>query len=132
MAIANGKLYVANSGVGFSNSVSIVDLTTMAEVKKVTVIPNPSSVVADAYGNIYVASSLDAIFVRDNQTYPDSRPGGLTIIDSKPTCKITTSMDYAKYAHNDPGDSIYYITGNKNIIVYNAKTQTKISDNFIT
>jgi hypothetical protein len=30
------------------------------------------------------------------------------------------------------GDSLYIITGNKNIAIYNAKAQTKISDNFIT
>jgi YVTN family beta-propeller protein len=135
MALSNGKLYVANSGAGGSNSVSVIDLNTMSETQKITVIPYPLSVVADAYGNIYVASRLDDIFVSNGHTYPDSQTvGGLTIIDSK-TDQVKSQIPMY-LANNAPitiqGDSLYLITGNKNIVIYSAKTQTKVSDNFIT
>ncbi|HMH31552.1 MAG TPA: hypothetical protein VK543_00905 [Puia sp.] len=135
MAISNGKLYVANSGVGLSNCVSVIDLNTMAETKKITVIPNPSSVVADAYGNIYIASRQDAIFVLGNHSSPEPPTvGGMTIIDSKTdSVKSQTPMSLAANAPMTiQGDSLYYITADKNIAIYNAKTQTKLSDNFIT
>jgi YVTN family beta-propeller protein len=135
MAIANGKLYVANSGVGLSNSVSVIDLNTMTETKKITVIPSPMSVVADALGNIYVASRPDAIFVNGFNSSPDTPTvGGVTIIDSKTDLvKSQTPMYLSSIAPMTiQGDSLYFVTGNGNIAIYIAETMTKVSDNFIT
>lgn len=58
LAIANNKLYAANSGgVNYPNldsTVSVVDLSSMKEIKKIKVGINPQKVVADSKGNIYV------------------------------------------------------------------------------
>ena len=127
MAIANGKLYVANSG-GFdptpATTVSVIDLVTLAETKKVTVISNPISVAADSFGNIYILSLGDYNTIL----------AGMTIIDSKtdvvkPAPSVSLGYNIPIYAQ---GDFVYYPTADKKIAVYNAKTQTLSSVNFIT
>jgi len=58
MTIAGDKLFVSNSG-GFNpvpdSTVSIVDLLTMTETRKVTVGVNPGGITSDDAGNVYVA-----------------------------------------------------------------------------
>ncbi|MES2426552.1 MAG: DUF5074 domain-containing protein [Bacteroidota bacterium] len=127
MVIANGKLYVANSGgldLTPATTVSVIDLTTLAETKKITVIADPISVTADAYDNVYVLSLGNFVDVN----------AGLTIIDAKTDAvksKPTVSLGY-----NIPiyvqGDFVYFPTADNKIAVYNAKTQTLSAANFIT
>lgn len=127
MAIANGKLYVANSG-GFdltpAKTVSVIDLTTLTETKKITVIADPVSVTVDAYNNIYVLSYGDY----------DKVVPGLTIIDSN--TDLVKSQPPVSLGYSIPifaqGDFVYYPTADNKIAVYNAKTQTASSANFIT
>jgi len=57
ISIANDKLYVANSGgLNFPNvdsTVSVIDLGTHSEIQKITVGPNPGSLISDASGELY-------------------------------------------------------------------------------
>lgn len=62
LAVYKNKIYVANSGgmdyntaLGYDNTVSVIDLASFAEVQKIDVVLNPSSVVA-ADGGVFVAS----------------------------------------------------------------------------
>jgi YVTN family beta-propeller protein len=128
MAVANGKLYVANSGgldyPNFAKTVSVIDLATLTETKKVTVIANPIAVTVDAYDNVYVLSLGDYNKVL----------AGMTIIDDK-TDLVKTSPAVS-LGYNVPiyaqGDFVYYPTADNKIAVYNAKTQTSSSASFIT
>jgi len=56
----NGKLYVSNSGgldaPNYDNTVSVVDIATFTEVKKITVAANPFTIAADSYGDVYVST----------------------------------------------------------------------------
>ncbi len=57
IAVTGGKLYVANSGdymTGFNNTLSIVDIASFKEIKKLTVGLNPYIVLADKQGDIYL------------------------------------------------------------------------------
>lgn len=56
MTIVGGNLYVANSGQGADNTVSVINLSTFAETK-ITVATNPDKITSDKYGNIYVIST---------------------------------------------------------------------------
>jgi DNA-binding beta-propeller fold protein YncE len=60
ICIANNKLYVSNSGgldfPNYDSTVSVFDLNTFSETKKITVKINPATIKADKYGNIYVVS----------------------------------------------------------------------------
>lgn len=131
MAVANGKLYVANSGgLDYPNvgtSVSVIDLATLAEIKKITVTADPVSVTADTFGNVYVLSL--GIITNTKNVNP-----GLTIINA--ATDIVKSQADLNLGYNVPvyaqGDFVYYPTADNKIAVYNAKTQTASSVNFIT
>lgn len=78
MAVANGKLYVANSGGmnyehGYDKTVSIIDLKTFTETKKIEVATNPCDMTVNAEGDVYLVS---------NGNYKDV-PKTLQHIDSK-------------------------------------------------
>ena len=56
IAVANGKLYVSNSGgldiPNYDNTVSVIDLNTFTETKKITVGINPYKIEADSQGDV--------------------------------------------------------------------------------
>lgn len=58
----NHKLYVSNSGgldwegIGVDNTVSVIDLATFTEIKKIEVGPNPGKIQAGQNGNVYVVT----------------------------------------------------------------------------
>ncbi|GAB2980224.1 hypothetical protein GCM10027049_14540 [Mucilaginibacter puniceus] len=128
MVVSNGKLYVANSGgldyPNFDKTVSVIDLNTLTETKKITVIDNPVTITADNNGNVYVLSLGNYGNIE----------GGMTVINNV-TDVVKTTTNPSLY-YNIPmainGDFLYYPTGDKKIAVYNTKTQTITSANFIT
>jgi hypothetical protein len=139
LVIQNDKLYVADSGIGtgVTNTISVIDLLSNKEIKRISVIPYPVSLAADSYDNVYVLSG----WTDDWQQFNIST-GGLTIIYSK-TDSVKSSPVPGVYParSNIPitvnGDLVYYDTGSdipgeNKIAVYNAKTQTPVSDNFVT
>jgi YVTN family beta-propeller protein len=80
MTAANGKLYVANSGgldlfteTGADKTVSVIDLATFTETKKIEVAINPCNIVSDDRGYVYVVSMGNYANI----------PGALQKIDSK-------------------------------------------------
>lgn len=80
LAVVGDKLYVANSGglgyltnEDFAKTVSIIDLTTLTETKKIEVPVNPHGVMVDKYGDIYVTTVGNY----------DDIAGNLVVIDSK-------------------------------------------------
>jgi len=60
LCVSNGKLYVSNSGGldwatgNYDTTVSVIDLNTFAEMKKIPVGLNPGRIQADSYGNVYL------------------------------------------------------------------------------
>ena len=70
MVIAGNKLYVANSGgyrvPNYDNTVSVIDLETFKEVKKITVAINLHRMRIDRNGLIYVTSRGDYYNVHSN------------------------------------------------------------------
>lgn len=78
LCISGGKAYVANSGYGSGNTVSVIDLATFKEEKKITVNQNPQYVVADRDGKSLYVCSWDAY---DPVTYAVVSPAKLQKID---------------------------------------------------
>ncbi|TSJ37224.1 YncE family protein [Mucilaginibacter corticis] len=134
LAIVNNKIYVANSGgyspPNYERTLSVVDLNTFTEIKRIDVGINLEKVKPDAYGNLYVTSRGDYYTV----------PPDLFVIDTKTDAvkkdfKMPVSNFYIK------GDTAYmyavafsYTTG-QNTISYSmidVKTETVINKQYIT
>lgn len=125
MAIANGKLYVANSGglnyPNYDKTVSVIDLATLTEIKKITVTLNPNGVATDQYGDVYIKSVGN---------YDDVKPA-LTIIDSKTDLVKTTINDFKGSNMTIAGDLAFFtVTGGAKI--FNVQTETVVKEQFVT
>lgn len=134
IAAVNGKLYVANTNgldfPNFDNTVSVVDITTFKETKKITVGLNPNYLSADAYGDIYLT-------YRGN--YADI-PGGMQKIDTKTDAVINLTGISANQTFTIVDDILYYydVTYNEDYTTsctygrYNVKTEQKVLGEIIT
>ncbi len=63
ITVANNKLYVSNSGgldanqgLSYDNTVSVIDIETFQEVKKIEVGMNPHKINSDSQGNVYLVA----------------------------------------------------------------------------
>lgn len=133
MVIVNNKLYVANSGgyrvPNYDTTISVIDLETFTEIKKIEVAINLHRLELDRYGNIW-ASSRGNYYTIPSKTF---------VIDSK-TDRVTDTIELPNSNMSLSGDSLYvystewnYSTG-KNSITYaivNTKTKEVVDQNFI-
>ncbi len=131
IAIKNNKLYVANSGGlnwenGYDNSVSVVDLSTFTEEKKIIAGTNPGSLHADSQGDIYLT-------VTGN--YGDE-PGAFKVIRSGSSTveTITGIASPQKFVISD--NKAYLICGAwgepNRVVVYDCLKEEIVSDHFIS
>jgi DNA-binding beta-propeller fold protein YncE len=134
LAIANGKIYVANSGgyltPNYENTVSVIDIATFKELQRLAVATNLHRVCADKQGNIWVTSRGDYL----------NTPAKLYCIDSK-TDKITDSIQIAASNFHLDGDKLYLVGSgwNSNTMqdesnygIVDVVTKQVISTQFIT
>jgi DNA-binding beta-propeller fold protein YncE len=138
LEITNGKIYVANSGgyMGAGNTekyertVSVIDLATFKEEKRIDVAYNLHHVIADKRGDLWVTSRGDY----------KQLPSRLYFID-KAQQKVTDTLPIAVSDYYLDGDSLYvystewsYVTYS-NVISYgiiNTRTKKVITTAFIT
>lgn len=117
MAVAGGKLYVANSGAyrvpNYDRTVSVVDLETFTETAKIDVAINLHRLTADTHGNIYVSSRGDYGEV-GSKTY---------IIDSR-TDRVTDVMHLLANSNMALGGGMLY--------VYSAEWSNHTEKNTVT
>jgi len=132
IAIANDKIYVSNSGglnaPNYDSTVSVIDIATQTEIKKITVRINPYRIVADDYGDLYVIS-------RGN--YGKIKMC-LQVIDSKTDQLKYTFPDLEALNLAINGDTAYvyyydYITGSgSKIMLIDVKNEKLIGNQFIS
>lgn len=122
MAVAGDKLYVANSGgyrfPDYDNTVSVIDLKSFREVKKIEVAINLHRMEKDSHGNIWVSSRGDYYDV-PSRTY---------VIDSsadtvKASLNLLPVSDMAIC-----GDSLYVISSQWNHATQTTTVQYAIAD----
>lgn len=134
MAVVGAKLYVANSGgynyPNYERTVSVIDLNTLTEIKRIDVAINLHRLKADQYGDLYVTSRGDYYNI----------PSNLFVIDTKTDqIKKTFNLAASNIAiHNDEA-YLYSVEWNNNTgsnaISYakiNVKDEAIINKNFIT
>lgn len=134
MVVHNGKLYVANSGgyrvPNYDRTVSVIDLETFMEIKKIDVGINLYSMQIDSRGDIYVSSRGDYY----------GTPSNLFVIDTK-TDEKKMKLDIPVLGMCLVDDLLYfysvewsYLT-NSNKVTYgilDTKSKKIISDKIIT
>lgn len=125
LAVSNGKLYVANGG-GLSypdvdSTLSVIDLTSLSETKKINVGPNPYAVSVDKYGDVFVTAY--GVYGVSNAT--------LSIVNST-TDVLTSKVNFGGGPFSINGDNAYYIDLDGSVKIFNVKTFTSSTTNFIT
>lgn len=134
IAVCNGKLYVANSGgyrvPNYDRTVSVIDLETFTERKKIDVAINLYRLSVDKRGDIYVSSRGNY-----NQVEPN-----LYVIDSR-TDEVKQKLDIPVGGMCMSGDSLFYYSvafnsvSGQNKVTYgilDTRTKKKITDKIIT
>ncbi|MCD8072667.1 MAG: YncE family protein, partial [Alistipes sp.] len=132
MVVRGGKLYVANSGgyrpPDYDNTVSVIDLETFTEIKKITVGINLHRMTLDSHDNIFVSSRGDHY----------DKPSNLYVIGTNDL--VTKSFNIPVSGMTLLGDSLYYFACQRNKItetntigygIINTATLAQVSSNFI-
>jgi hypothetical protein len=129
LAVSNNKLYVSNSGglnyPQVDSTVSVIDLVSMQEVKKITVGKNPGAVVSDQQGNIYVVS-------RGNYSSIPARMKRINI----QTDEVETSYSFDALGISKMGayfliNSHDYTTSASNIALFDPISETMMNPSLI-
>lgn len=134
LEIVGEKIYVANSGgymtPSYENTVSVIDINSFTEIKRIEVEPNLQRLRADKYGNLWVTSRGDNYSI----------PSRLFWIDTKTdSCEGKIDIPVSDFCLD--GDSLYILSsqwsyaGYNNAISYGIVDVAKkriVSNNFIT
>ena len=129
LCVANGKLYVANSGglnyPNYGKTVSVIDLTNFSVVKNISVVDNPTRIAADKYGDVYLNS---------NGNYSDVASAFQRI--SSQTDEVVQTFGFSATNLVISGDFAYlydydYATQQSVVKVLNVFDETIENENFI-
>jgi DNA-binding beta-propeller fold protein YncE len=86
IALANGKLYVCDSGLGADSTITVVDPTADLVVNTITVARSPSEIAADANGHLVVKCDGSFNFNDPNR----DTPGSLVLLDPRNDVVLAT------------------------------------------
>jgi len=93
MAISGNRLFVANSGFGSGNTISVVDTETDMVIENVQVGAGPIKLVADDDGMIWVVSGGNRAFDEDFNPDPENDiPGQIDVLDAA-SAELITSIE---------------------------------------
>jgi hypothetical protein len=134
LVVANGKLYVANSGgldfateTGYDKTVSVIDLATFTETKKIEVIINPEKMETDHNGGVYVISNgnynMGTPPIPNTLQRIDTHTDEVTVIDQATMMTLSNGILYYIYSPWGASEINYY--------TYHTATQSRQSDHFI-
>jgi len=132
-AIVNNKLYVANSG-GLNktkdSTMSIVDLTSFTEIKKIKVGLNPGSLLADNYGDVYVITNGNYGSIKPLLVKFDTNAEKITELPNIKATHMAIAGDKA-YMYYSDYDALWTVQ-NKQFSVYDVKNDPATTTNFIS
>lgn len=130
--ISNNKLYVANTG-GMSavmdSTISVVNLSTFTEERKITVNLNPAGIKADSYGDIYVISNGNYKLIPGK--FQRIEAGTYKVTDINVKAKNFDIIGDNAYISNFDYDANWQ-AANKTIAVYDVKNEKLVSEDIIT
>lgn len=127
MAIANGKLYVANSGgeqymTGYNNTVSVVNLESFTEETTIPVAANPINMCADQFNDVYVISL--SVYGEPGILQRISPDGNVTVLPQGANIMVRNGLYL--YLINNP-----YGSATREYVVLDTKSEKIINTNFL-
>jgi len=134
LTVANGKLYIANSGgLAFltgeerDKTISVVDIGSFTETEKIVVIENPCNVVSDTKDHIYVVSKGNYEDIPNQLQKINIKNNEVSTVKSMNATHIATVGTklysiYSLYDENWKPECLFY--------VYDMVSNTVLSDNF--
>ncbi|MDO9153309.1 MAG: YncE family protein [Paludibacter sp.] len=131
ICIANNKIYVSNSGglnfPNYDNTVSVIDIPTFKEIKKIKVGINPSEIHADSEGDVYLVSRGDyGVNGYKFQRINSSTDVMEQSFDNINALNFTIHKDTAYIYNYD------FMSNSSWIKVFDCKQEKIVSENFIT
>ncbi|MDD4590336.1 MAG: hypothetical protein WCS17_14210 [Prevotella sp.] len=136
LVVANNKLYVANSGgldynkeIGYDKTVSVVDLSTFKEIKKINVVTNPVNLVKDNQEDVYLVSMGDYKNIPNTFQRIDSKSDAVTTITETNATELVSTGNtlYMMYSQYDANWNQVI-----SFISYDAINEKVLSNNFVT
>lgn len=129
---ANNLLYIAISG-GYGSkdsTISVVDPISFKELRKIKVVINPTQVVADSQGDIYVISNGNYGAIKPAIQRIEKGTEKVTIIPGFAPSEMTIANDKLYFFSFD-ADYVNDVSTNRKFIQYDATTEAVINENFI-
>ncbi len=129
MQIVGDKLYVANSGgynsPNYENTVSVIDLNSFNEIKKIEVGINLHHMVKDKEGNLYISSRGNYSSTPSNIYRLNTATEQVEALNIESSCFVLAGDSLFSIATN-------YNTNTNKYILYNVRTKQVLSNNFIS
>lgn len=130
ICVANNKLYVSNSGgldyPNYDNTVSVIDIESFSETKRITVAINPGKIFADSEGDVYLISrgnygDIPSVFQRI-----DSHTDEVQTFNQLNSTNFTICNDIAYLYSYDYSGGVSWIKS------FDCKTEQIIKESFIS
>lgn len=130
LCVSNGKLYVSNSGgldfPNYDSTVSVVDLATFSEIKRINVGINPGAILSDAQGDVYVIRRGDYGNVSSRMFKIDSN------LDSVVFELQNVDVNSMFYANDEIHYGYQNISGGTPIIgLFDTQSETVVNSNLV-
>lgn len=128
ITITNKKLYVANSGQGTEKTVSVIDLANFeATPTSIEVIINPTNLVSDAQGNVYVISLGDYGSIPNTLQKIDTKTNAVTNLGTATKMALSNNKIYIIYTTYNAD-----YTAESKLLWYDISTSQMHNESFVS
>jgi YVTN family beta-propeller protein len=129
IVVANGKAYVANSGLGSGNTMSVINLATRAVTTTMTVGDNPAGVALSGDGMVYVVCGG---FYNDYMNPDDDTPATIAVVNPGTDAVITSLVigGHASTIALSP-DGRGYVPTTDRVVTIDTRSRT-VAGTFLT
>lgn len=133
ICVQDGKLYVSNSGgldwegIGVDRTVSVIDLQTFKETKRIEVGPNPGKIAAGRNHTVWVATYGEAIEEGDYHLVKiNAQSDAVEAVFDEPVMDFAIDYDIAYLYNYD------YLSDTSSFKVFDLASGTVVREQFIT
>jgi len=126
--IANNNLYVANSGgmnIQKDSTISVINLNTFTQERKINVVINPVILKADKYGDLYVISMGNYSKITYTFQYINGVSEKVTSVPEVKAFNLAIDEDKAYIYYYD------WATGTKKFSIYDVKNKKVLNLDFL-